>query len=147
MHVYYTNMTRKQILLSTLVAWAPMRWRSCSTSSTGPLWTCRLEPIPGTECEESTLKLRGSPRQNNLIRPLYLLSHSQVVLAADMLGLEGLKDVVEMVLTRDYCRFFPKVRQTEESGGHYLINYTLHFPVFHPDFKDQQEEVYLTCPV
>nr|XP_046248339.1 AP2-interacting clathrin-endocytosis protein [Scatophagus argus]XP_046248340.1 AP2-interacting clathrin-endocytosis protein [Scatophagus argus] len=33
---------------------------------------------------------------------------SQVVLAADMLGLEGLKDVVEMVLTRDYCRFFPK---------------------------------------
>jgi hypothetical protein len=32
-----------------------------------------------------------------------------VVLAADMLGLEGLKDVVEMVLTRDYCRFFPKV--------------------------------------
>lgn len=38
-----------------------------------------------------------------------LLFHSQVVLAADMLGLEGLKDVVEMVLTRDYCRFFPKV--------------------------------------
>lgn len=36
---------------------------------------------------------------------------SQVVLAADMLGLEGLKDVAEMVLTRDYCRFFPKVRQ------------------------------------
>ncbi|XP_073332707.1 BTB/POZ domain-containing protein 8 isoform X1 [Pagrus major] len=35
-------------------------------------------------------------------------SASQVVLAADMLGLEGLKDVVEMVLTRDYCRFFPK---------------------------------------
>ncbi|KAM9385526.1 BTB/POZ domain-containing protein 8 [Pholidichthys leucotaenia] len=35
-------------------------------------------------------------------------SPSQVVLAADMLGLEGLKDVVEMVLTRDYCRFFPK---------------------------------------
>ncbi|KAM7388727.1 hypothetical protein PAMP_024884 [Pampus punctatissimus] len=33
---------------------------------------------------------------------------SQVVLAADMLGLEGLKDVVQMVLTRDYCRFFPK---------------------------------------
>ncbi|XP_012737968.2 AP2-interacting clathrin-endocytosis protein isoform X2 [Fundulus heteroclitus] len=33
---------------------------------------------------------------------------SQVVLAADMLGLEGLKDVVEMTLTRDYCRFFPK---------------------------------------
>ncbi|XP_062853382.1 BTB/POZ domain-containing protein 8 [Trichomycterus rosablanca] len=33
---------------------------------------------------------------------------SQVVLAADMLGLEGLKDVAEMVLTRDYCRFFPK---------------------------------------
>uniref|UniRef100_A0A3Q4HB54 BTB domain containing 8 n=1 Tax=Neolamprologus brichardi TaxID=32507 RepID=A0A3Q4HB54_NEOBR len=33
---------------------------------------------------------------------------AQVVLAADMLGLEGLKDVVEMVLTRDYCRFFPK---------------------------------------
>ncbi|XP_053539618.1 BTB/POZ domain-containing protein 8 isoform X1 [Ictalurus punctatus] len=33
---------------------------------------------------------------------------SQVVLAADMLGLEGLKDVGEMVLTRDYCRFFPK---------------------------------------
>ncbi|KAM6921179.1 BTB/POZ domain-containing protein 8 [Xenentodon cancila] len=36
-------------------------------------------------------------------------SASQVVLAADMLGLEGLKDVVEMVLTRDYCRFFPKL--------------------------------------
>uniref|UniRef100_A0A672JTG4 BTB domain-containing protein n=1 Tax=Sinocyclocheilus grahami TaxID=75366 RepID=A0A672JTG4_SINGR len=36
---------------------------------------------------------------------------SQVVLAADMLGLEGLKDVAEMVLTRDYCRFFPKVRE------------------------------------
>ncbi|XP_042272147.1 AP2-interacting clathrin-endocytosis protein isoform X1 [Thunnus maccoyii] len=35
-------------------------------------------------------------------------SASQVVLAADMLGLEGLKDVVQMVLTRDYCRFFPK---------------------------------------
>nr|XP_020465623.1 uncharacterized protein KIAA1107-like isoform X2 [Monopterus albus] len=35
-------------------------------------------------------------------------SASQVVLAADMLGLEGLKDVVEMVLTRDYCRFFPR---------------------------------------
>ncbi|XP_051986704.1 BTB/POZ domain-containing protein 8 [Xyrauchen texanus] len=33
---------------------------------------------------------------------------SQVVLAADMLGLEGLKDVAEMVLTRDYCCFFPK---------------------------------------
>ncbi|XP_070816455.1 BTB/POZ domain-containing protein 8 [Chaetodon trifascialis] len=36
-------------------------------------------------------------------------SASQVVLAADMLGLEGLKDVVEMVLSRDYCRFFPKL--------------------------------------
>lgn len=36
-------------------------------------------------------------------------SLSQVVLAADMLGLDGLKDVAEMVLTRDYCRFFPKV--------------------------------------
>ncbi|KAI3368355.1 hypothetical protein L3Q82_008057 [Scortum barcoo] len=35
-------------------------------------------------------------------------SASQVVLAADMLGLEGLKNVVEMVLTRDFCRFFPK---------------------------------------
>ncbi|XP_062280702.1 BTB/POZ domain-containing protein 8 isoform X2 [Scomber scombrus] len=35
-------------------------------------------------------------------------SASQVVLAADMLGLEGLKDVVQMVLTRDCCRFFPK---------------------------------------
>ncbi|XP_068445662.1 BTB/POZ domain-containing protein 8 isoform X2 [Clinocottus analis] len=35
-------------------------------------------------------------------------SASQVMFAADMLGLEGLKDVVEMVLTRDYCRFFPK---------------------------------------
>ncbi|XP_051568944.1 BTB/POZ domain-containing protein 8-like isoform X2 [Myxocyprinus asiaticus] len=34
---------------------------------------------------------------------------SQVVLAADMLGLEGLKDVAEMVLTQDYCRFFPKM--------------------------------------
>ncbi|XP_031431285.1 AP2-interacting clathrin-endocytosis protein isoform X2 [Clupea harengus] len=33
---------------------------------------------------------------------------SQVVVAADMLGLEGLKDVAEMVLTRNYCRFFPK---------------------------------------
>ncbi|MEQ2182343.1 hypothetical protein GOODEAATRI_021362, partial [Goodea atripinnis] len=33
---------------------------------------------------------------------------SQVMLAADMLGLEGLKDLVEMILTRDYCRFFPK---------------------------------------
>uniref|UniRef100_A0A8C2CZ27 BTB domain-containing protein n=1 Tax=Cyprinus carpio TaxID=7962 RepID=A0A8C2CZ27_CYPCA len=33
---------------------------------------------------------------------------SQVVLAADMLGLEGLKDMAEMALTRDYCRFFPK---------------------------------------
>lgn len=38
------------------------------------------------------------------------VSLSQVVLAADMLGLEGLKDVAEMVLIRDYCRFFPKVR-------------------------------------
>ncbi|XP_028300190.1 AP2-interacting clathrin-endocytosis protein isoform X2 [Gouania willdenowi] len=35
-------------------------------------------------------------------------SASQVVLAADMLGLLGLNDVVEMALTRDYCRFFPK---------------------------------------
>ncbi|KAM3875791.1 BTB/POZ domain-containing protein 8 [Diretmus argenteus] len=35
-------------------------------------------------------------------------SASQVALAADMLGLEGLKDVVQMVLIRDYCRFFPK---------------------------------------
>ncbi|XP_028817323.1 AP2-interacting clathrin-endocytosis protein isoform X2 [Denticeps clupeoides] len=33
---------------------------------------------------------------------------SQVVMAADMLGLEGLKDVAEMVLMRDYCHFFPK---------------------------------------
>ncbi|KAM4739291.1 BTB/POZ domain-containing protein 8 isoform 3-T4 [Anableps anableps] len=33
---------------------------------------------------------------------------SQVTLAADMLGLEGLKDLVEMIFTRDYCRFFPK---------------------------------------
>ncbi|KAJ8375287.1 hypothetical protein SKAU_G00058670 [Synaphobranchus kaupii] len=32
----------------------------------------------------------------------------QVVYAADMLGLDGLKDVAEAVLTRDYCRFFPK---------------------------------------
>ncbi|KAI1889360.1 hypothetical protein AGOR_G00178450 [Albula goreensis] len=32
----------------------------------------------------------------------------QVVYAADMLGLDGVKDVAEMVLTRDYCRFFPK---------------------------------------
>ncbi|KAG5851212.1 hypothetical protein ANANG_G00090660 [Anguilla anguilla] len=32
----------------------------------------------------------------------------QVVYAADMLGLDGLKDVAEVVLTRDYCRFFPK---------------------------------------
>ncbi|KAK2836000.1 hypothetical protein Q5P01_016484 [Channa striata] len=38
----------------------------------------------------------------------YGATASQVVLAADMLGLEGLKDVVEMVLTREYCRFFPK---------------------------------------
>ena len=38
-----------------------------------------------------------------------VLPTSQVMLAADMLGLEGLKEVVEMVLTRDYCRFFPKV--------------------------------------
>ncbi|XP_075997648.1 BTB/POZ domain-containing protein 8 isoform X1 [Genypterus blacodes] len=35
-------------------------------------------------------------------------SPSQVMFAADMLGLEGLKDVVEFVLTRDYCCFFPK---------------------------------------
>ncbi|XP_014890078.1 uncharacterized protein btbd8 [Poecilia latipinna] len=33
---------------------------------------------------------------------------SQVTIAADMLGLEGLKDLVEMIFTRDYCRFFPK---------------------------------------
>ncbi|CAN9500866.1 unnamed protein product [Ophioblennius macclurei] len=33
---------------------------------------------------------------------------SQVVLAGNMLLLEGLKDVVEMILIRDYCRFFPK---------------------------------------
>ncbi|XP_061093208.1 BTB/POZ domain-containing protein 8 [Conger conger] len=32
----------------------------------------------------------------------------QVVYAADMLGLDGPKDVAEVVLTRDYCRFFPK---------------------------------------
>lgn len=42
---------------------------------------------------------------------------SQVVLAADMLGLEGLKDVAEMVLTRDYCRFFPKVRTRGRGHG------------------------------
>lgn len=39
------------------------------------------------------------------------LPHSQVTIAADMLGLEGLKDLVEMIFTRDYCRFFPKVRE------------------------------------
>lgn len=43
---------------------------------------------------------------------------SQVVLAADMLGLEGLKDVAEIVLTRDYCRFFPKVRPEEGVTAH-----------------------------
>ncbi|XP_068176386.1 BTB/POZ domain-containing protein 8 isoform X2 [Antennarius striatus] len=37
---------------------------------------------------------------------------SQVLLAADMLGLKGLVDVVEMVLMRDYCHFLPK--PTEE---------------------------------
>ena len=39
-------------------------------------------------------------------------SPSQVVYAADMLGLDGPKDVAEMVLTRDYCRFFPKVGES-----------------------------------
>ncbi|KAK2907462.1 BTB/POZ domain-containing protein 8 isoform X1 [Channa argus] len=38
----------------------------------------------------------------------YGATASQVWLAADMLCLEGLHDVVEMVLTRDYCHFFPK---------------------------------------
>ncbi|KAI5109286.1 hypothetical protein C0J45_0683, partial [Silurus meridionalis] len=41
---------------------------------------------------------------------------SQVVLAADMLGLEGLKDVAEMVLIRDYCRFFPKPVEGVQRG-------------------------------
>uniref|UniRef100_A0A672IPU6 BTB domain-containing protein n=1 Tax=Salarias fasciatus TaxID=181472 RepID=A0A672IPU6_SALFA len=35
-------------------------------------------------------------------------SASEVLLAADMLGVDSLKDVVELVLTRDYCHFFPK---------------------------------------
>ncbi|KAK7891848.1 hypothetical protein WMY93_023811 [Mugilogobius chulae] len=43
-------------------------------------------------------------------------SASQVVLAADMLGLDGLKDVVEMVLIRDYCRFFPKPSEGVQKG-------------------------------
>ncbi|KAJ0032099.1 hypothetical protein NQD34_002180 [Periophthalmus magnuspinnatus] len=43
-------------------------------------------------------------------------SASQVVLAADMLGLDGLKDVVEMVLIRDYCRFFPKPSDGVQKG-------------------------------
>ncbi|XP_058493540.1 BTB/POZ domain-containing protein 8 [Solea solea] len=34
---------------------------------------------------------------------------SQVMLAADMLSLEGLNNIVEMVLMRDYCHFFPKL--------------------------------------
>ncbi len=59
-------------------------------------------------------KLEYRPtKQTDLYLVSPVLSHSQVVLAADMLGLEGLKDVVEMVLTRDYCRFFPKVSYTE----------------------------------
>ena len=52
---------------------------------------------------------------------LCLLSHSQVVLAADMLGLEGMKDVVEMVLIRDYCRFFPKVSCAKESIKEWIL--------------------------
>lgn len=49
-----------------------------------------------------------------------------------MLGLEGLKDVVEMVLTRDYCRFFPKVSYADEklmnalkSGCHRLNSFSV----------------------
>lgn len=56
------------------------------------------------------LSVKGSCCPNLKLKLiLCFLSGSQVVLAADMLGLDGLKDVVEMVLTRDYCRFFPKV--------------------------------------
>lgn len=47
---------------------------------------------------------------------------SQVVLAADMLGLEGLKDVAEMVLTRDYCKFFPKVRKAVVVHGIFSLH-------------------------
>ncbi|XP_055021055.1 LOW QUALITY PROTEIN: BTB/POZ domain-containing protein 8 [Boleophthalmus pectinirostris] len=43
-------------------------------------------------------------------------SASQVTLAADMLGLDGLKDVVDMVLIRDYCRFFPKPSEGVQKG-------------------------------
>lgn len=89
-----------------------MRWRSCSSSCTGPLWIYRLELVPGTVCEQ-TVQKENTGLENKLSCIWCLLSYSQVVLAADMLGLEGLKDVVEMVLTREYCRFFPKVRYTE----------------------------------
>lgn len=67
-----------------------------------------------------------------------LLSGSQVVLAADMLGLDGLKDVVEMVLTRDYCRFFPKVSchrlmrfQTVKEFPAFTLNLRISFPYWH----------------
>ncbi len=53
---------------------------------------------------------------------VFVFDFSQVVLAADMLGQEGLKDVAEMVLTRDYCRFFPKVRKRMGSRHHIQSN-------------------------
>lgn len=53
---------------------------------------------------------------------VFVFDFSQVVLAADMLGQEGLKDVAEMVLTRDYCRFFPKVRERMGSRHHIQSN-------------------------
>lgn len=75
-----------------------------------PLWICHLEPTPGTGREGNCPALKLDEAGRDPSDPSSVPSHnSQVVLAADMLGLDGLKDVVEMVLTRDYCRFFPKV--------------------------------------
>lgn len=71
-------------------------------------YTCSVVTFPLIQCDKNPMALVRFCR--NVKMCVFVSDLSQVVLAADMLGLEGLKDVAEMVLTRDYCRFFPKVR-------------------------------------
>lgn len=100
--------------------WAPMKWRFFCTLCMEPYWTFHQGAMSGsltftlvTSCQHAAPSRVTMPIQCSSLPCFYFelsyLSLSQVVLAADMLGLEGLKDVAEMVLTRDYCRFFPKV--------------------------------------
>uniref|UniRef100_A0A3B3VHI1 BTB domain containing 8 n=1 Tax=Poecilia latipinna TaxID=48699 RepID=A0A3B3VHI1_9TELE len=65
------------------------------------------------ESSRQCITLLGPDEMEILLQFMYgavmdLPSGANVTIAADMLGLEGLKDLVEMIFTRDYCRFFPK---------------------------------------